>query len=50
MKPDLKDHATVDVKDVVLLLPPSAITGCTKKTAEKLSFAVDLGVLLDGRK
>lgn len=30
------------MKPDVLLLPPPAITGGTKRTAEKLSFAVDL--------
>ena len=40
--PDEKDSAIVPMKDIVLLLPSPAINGGTKRTSQKLHFAVDL--------
>lgn len=46
VRPEKQDSATVHIDDVMLLLPPPSVTGGTKRTSQKLTFAVDLSTYL----
>ncbi|XP_067937544.1 uncharacterized protein [Watersipora subatra] len=44
--PKEKDSATVHIDDIVMLLPTPAVSGGTKRTSERLNFAVDLATYM----
>ena len=46
ISPGEKDIATVDISDVVMILPPPSVIGGTSRTCKQLYFDIDLSPML----